>query len=126
MLRHMGDRLKLPPDCQKFRKVYWDLHGTHIDLRRVMFDDTTDLARKRQLRLERIPRKQLRPENSDFWWSEDTDGCRIPSRDHLEWIYWGYTPAELEVSRICLRIARQHWPDEKTVRLYKAQAVLAA
>jgi hypothetical protein len=126
MLRHLAERLKLPHESQKFRKVYWDMHGKQLDLSRVMFDETTDMARKRQLRLERIPKKQLRQEYSHLWWDEDVDGLRIPSRDHLEWICWGFTPAAQEVERICLRIARLHWPDEKTVRLYKAQGVLGS
>jgi hypothetical protein len=125
ILRHMADRLKLSTESQKFRKMYWDMHGWHLDLTRVMFDETSDMARKRQLRLEKIPRKLIHLENAHLWWTEDADGMRIPSRDHIEWICWGFTPDEREVGRICQRIARQHWPDEQTVRLYNAQAVLS-
>ena len=125
VLRHYADRLKLPTECQKFRKMYWDCHGRHLDLSRMMFDETTDMARKRQLVLERIPRKKLHPENVQFWWTEDFEGNIIPSRDHLEWICWGYTPDIEEVARICKRIARLQSPDTETVRLYRAQAVLS-
>lgn len=106
--------------------MYWDVHGRHLNLTRIMFDDQTDMARKRQLVLERIPRKKLHPENSHIWWDEDAEGNRIPSRDHVEWICWGFTPSVEEVSKICERIARRQPPDLETVRLYRAQAILAA
>jgi len=126
VLRHYAERLKLTPESQKFRKMYWELHGRHLDMTRVMFDDTTDMARKRQLALERIPHKVLHPENADAWWGEDVHGNIIPSREHVEWICWGYTPDIEEVSRICRRIARLQPPDTETVRLYRAKAVLSA
>jgi hypothetical protein len=126
VLRHYAERLKLPPETQKFRKMYWELHGRHLDMTRIMFDDTYDMARKRQLALERIPRKVLHPENFEGWWGEDVDGNIIPSPQHVEWICWGYTPDLEEISRICGRIARMQPPDTETVRLYRAQAVLVA
>ena len=125
VLRHIAIRLNLPPDSQKFRKMYWDIHGRHLDLTRVMFDDETDMARKRQIVLERIPRKKLHPESSNCWWDEDAEGNLIPSRDHIEWICWGFTPDVEQVSDICKRIARHQPPDLETVRLYRAQAILS-
>lgn len=100
------------------------MHGRLLDLSRAMFDEKTDMARKRQLVLERIPRKRLHPENSYLWWDEDDQGNKIPSPDHVEWICWGFTPDVEEVSRICQRIARIQPPDAETVRLYRAQALL--
>jgi hypothetical protein len=106
--------------------MYWDLHGRHLDLTRLMFDEVHDMARKRQLVLERIPRKKIHPENSHYWWTEAADGEIIPSRDHVEWICWGYTPDVEEVANICKRIARLQPPDTETVRLYRAQSVLSS
>jgi hypothetical protein len=125
VLRHLATRLKISADCQKFRKMYWDTHGRQLDLSKIMFDDTSDMGRRRQLILERIPRKKIHPENSHYWWSEDVDGNIIPSSDHVEWICWGFTPDVEEVSRICKRIARTQPPDTETVRLYRAQAILS-
>ena len=124
VLRHLADRLHLPSDSKKFRKLYWDCHGRQLDLTKIMFDETSDMARKRQMVLERIPRKKIHPENANAWWDEDSDGLIVPSRDHVEWICWGYTPDPEEVARICKRIARVQPPDLETVRLYRAQAIL--
>jgi hypothetical protein len=124
VLRHHAGKLHLPGDSQKFRKLYWDIHGRMLDLTRVMFDNDTDMARKRQLVLQKIPRKRLHPENSHLWWDEDDHGNKMPSREHVEWICWGFTPDVDEVARICQRIARQQPPDAETVRLYRAQALL--
>ena len=126
ILRHYADRLKLPADCQKFRKMYWDSHGRHLDLSRLMFDEVHDMARKRQLALERIPRKKIHPENAHLWWVENVDGDIIPSRDHVEWICWGYSPDVDGVARICQHIAKIQPPDTETVRLYRAQAILSS
>lgn len=125
VLRHMAEKLKLPADCQKFRKLYWDMHGRHLDLTRIMFDETYDMARKRQLALEKISRKVIHPENSHYWWDEDETGQLVPSKEHVEWICWGYSPDAEEVSKICKRIAKMHPPDTETVRLYRAQAILS-
>lgn len=126
VLRHLADRLKLSSDSQKFRKLYWDTHGRHLDLSRLMYDQTTDMARKRQLFLERIPRKKLHPDNWEAWWDEDVEGERIPSRDHTEWICWGYTPDPDEVADVIRRIARHQPPDLETIRLYRAQGLFSA
>ena len=125
VLRHVATRFRISAEAQKFRQLYWDTHGRNLDLSRVMYDNTTDMARKRQLVLERIPRKKLHPENSHLWWDEDENGNLTPSRDHVEWICWGFTPDVEEVGRICKRIARMQPPDLETVRLYRAQAILA-
>jgi hypothetical protein len=124
VLRHLAEGLRLPFESQKFRKLYWDQHGRFLDLTRVMYDDTTDMARKRQLALERIPRKMIHPENEHLWWDDDNEGNKIPSREHVEWICWGFTPDVEEVQRVCARIARLQPPDTETVRLYRSQTVL--
>jgi hypothetical protein len=90
-----------------------------------MFDQTTDMARKRQLFLERIPRKILHDDNREARWDEDVEGERIPTRDHIEWICWGYTPDPAEVEDVIRRIARQQAPDLETIRLYRAQGVFS-
>ena len=126
VLRHLAERLKLSPETQRFRKMYWDSHGRHLDLSRLMFDETTDMARKRQIHLERTPRKKLHPDNEELWWDEDVEGETIPSRDHVEWICWGYTPDIEGISRICKRLARNQAPDTETVRLYRAQGMFSA
>jgi len=61
-----------------------------------------DLLARRQAVLEKIVPKVL--ESVELWECDKKGEVKVPSRIHLEWLCYGYTPYELEIASFAARV----------------------
>jgi hypothetical protein len=92
-----AQRLVISEEALQFALSYSLAKSHKKPLHRVAVDKSNqlglDLLSQRQRALERLVPENIR--KRDLWdWEYDTDGkmVKVPSRIHLEWLCWGYTP----------------------------------
>ena len=92
-----AQRLVVDECALEFALAYCFARSHKKPLHRTLVDKSDplgfDLVSKRQSVLERIVPYSIDPDM--LWdWDFDRDGrmVRVPSRVHLEWLCWGYTP----------------------------------
>jgi hypothetical protein len=101
-------RLVLSDEALEFALAY-SLATTHKKpLHHILADKSVplgpDLLSQRQKALEKIVPKDI--ESVELWdWDWDSQGMlmRVPSRIHLEWVCWGYTPDEFGICQCASR-----------------------
>ena len=94
-----AQRLVVSAEALQFALAYSFATAHKKLLHRVAVDKINplgqDLLSQRQKALERIV--PINFDHHDLWdWERDYEGkrVRVPSRLHLEWLCWGYTPDE--------------------------------
>ena len=94
-----AQRLVVSAEALQFALAYSFATAHKKALHRVAVDKINplgqDLLSQRQKALERIV--PINFDDHDLWdWERDYEGkrVRVPSRLHLEWLCWGYTPDE--------------------------------
>lgn len=92
-----AQRLVVDEEAIRFALEYCMASSHKKPFHRVLVDKSNpfgyDLLSQRQKVLERIVPYSI--DHEMLWdWEFDTDGrsVRVPSRVHLEWLCWGYTP----------------------------------
>lgn len=102
-----AQRLVVSDQALQFALLYSSAYCHNQPLHRIAVDKThqlgQDLLSLRQHALEKIVPFDS---SEDLWdWEHDRDGrlVRVPSRLHLEWLCWGYTPDEKGVLECAAR-----------------------
>jgi hypothetical protein len=92
-----AQRLVVDEEAIQFALLYLMTRSHKKPLHRILVDKSNpfgyDLLSQRQKVLERIVPYSI--DHEMLWdWEYDGDGklIRVPSRVHLEWLCWGYTP----------------------------------
>jgi len=103
-----AQRLVVSDQALKFALSYSSAYSQKTPLHRIAVDKShqlgPDLLSLRQRTLEKIVPEALG--DMDLWdWEHDREGrlVRVPSRLHLEWLCWAYTPDERGVLECAAR-----------------------